>query len=208
MLKPYHIEICKRALGNIFSPRALDTIITANIGQDRVRYQFKHPHFHFDSDAFEASNKYINEQRKIVLGINKSTEYLQSSWQAFGRITHVVQDFYAHSNYIQLWINALSNGNITTPQQVNPLDTKTLQHPKLHSGKINFWDWLAFIPGFYPLARYLTPEDSHTHMNLDHPGRGPLFPYAIEAAVKRTDLEYVQIADRLGSTKLAYFRDI
>lgn len=208
MIKPYHIEICKRALGKTFSPRALDTIITANIRQDRVRYQFNHPHFHFDSNAFEASDNYIKEQRQIVLDINKSMRKLQSAWQAFGKITHVVQDFYAHSNYIQLWINAFHNVDSPTPQQVNALDTNTLHHPELHSGNVYFWDLLAFIPGFYSLARYLTPENSHTHMNLDHPGRGPLFPYAIEAAVKRTDFEYVKISDMIGSTKLALFRDI
>jgi hypothetical protein len=208
MRKIYHLEICKRALTNQFSTRALDIIIEANIGQDKIRYQFKHPHFHFDSNAFEASFNYMEEQRRIILAINNSFDKLLASWQAFGRLTHVVQDFYAHSNYIQLWLNTFSHQEKPTPQQVVAMDMKILQNPELHSGNIYFLDWLAFIPGFYAIAYYLTPKDSHTHMNLDHPNRGMKFSYAIEAAVNRTVYEYNQIAALLGSDRLNLFKDI
>jgi hypothetical protein len=208
MQKIYHLEICKRALADQFSTRALDVIIKANIGQDKIRYQFKHPHFHFDSNAFEASLNYIDEQRQIILEINNSFEKLLASWQAFGRLTHVVQDFYAHSNYIQLWLNTFPHTEKPTPQQVDAMDMKILQDPDLHSGNVYILDWLAFIPGFYATAHYLTPSDSHTHMNLDHPGRGIEFSFAIEAALKRTVYEYNQTALLLGSNKLALFNDV
>lgn len=205
MLKDYHIEICQRALGNKFSPKALDILIAANLGQDQIRYQFRHPHFHFDSNAFDAGYAYVEKQRQIVLNTLKSDNV--SAWQAFGRLTHTVQDFYAHSNYIQLWVDSQSNGDVPPPPQVDALDPKFLQHPDLHSGNVYFWDWLAFIPGFYSLALRLTPEDSHTHMNLDHPDRGELFPYAIEAASQRTQFEYEKIAIALDATDLVRFTD-
>ena len=208
MQKIYHLEICKRALVDQFSSRSLDVIIKANIGQDKIRYQFKHPHFHFDSNAFEASFNYIEEQRQIILEINNSFNKLQASWQAFGRLTHAVQDFYAHSNYIQLWLNKFPYEEKPTPQFVVAMDMEILQDPNLHSGNVYILDWLAFIPGFYAIAYYLTPADSHTHMNLDHPDRGMQFSYAIEAAVMRTAYEYRQTAALLGSSKLALFKDI
>ena len=208
MLKIYHLEICKRAIADQFSTRALDVIIKANLGQDKIRYQFKHPHFHFDSNAFEASFNYIEEQRQIIMEINNSFDQVQASWQAFGRLTHVVQDFYAHSNYIQLWLNTISYQEKPTPQQVDAMDMEIMQDPDLHSGNVSFLDWLAFIPGFYVIAHYLTPEDSHTHMNLDHPDRGMQFSYAIEAAVKRTVYEYNQITLLLDPNKLALFKDL
>jgi len=42
------------------------------------------------------------------------------------------------------------------------------------------------------------PADSHARMNLDHPGRGPLFPYAMEAAVARTVIEYDRVLAALA----------
>ena len=208
MRKTYHLEICERALADQFSSRALDVIIKANIRQDKIRYQFKHPHFHFDSNAFEASFNYIKEQRQIILEISDSFDKLQASWQAFGRLTHVVQDFYAHSNYIQLWLNTFSSQEKPYPQQVVAMDMEILQDPNLHSGNIYFLYWLAFIPWFYAIAHYLAPKDSHTHMNLDHPNRGMQFSYAIEAAVKRTVYEYNQTTALLGSERSSLFKDI
>ena len=211
MLKPYHIEICQRALGSAFSARALNVIIAANVGQDQIRYQFRHPHFHFDSNAFEAGYAYVREQRQIVLDTLKSGMEPTHAWQAFGRLSHSVQDFYAHSNYIQLWVqhavDAHPKGDLPDLAQVGALDPEILHHSELHSGNIYFWDWLAFVPGFYSLAVRLTPEDSHTHMNLDHPNRGPLFPYAIEAAIQRTVFEYEQITDKFDAAEQARFSD-
>ena len=208
MRKIYHLEICERALADYFSSRALDIIIKANVGQDKIRYQFKYPHFHFDSNAFEASFNYIEEQRQIILEINNSFDKLWGSWQAFGRLTHVVQDFYAHSNYIQLWLNTISYQEKPAPQQVDAIDMEIMQDPDLHSGNVSFLDWLAFIPGFNAIAHYLTPADSHTHMNLDHPDRGMQFSYSIEAAVKRTVYEYNQITRLLDPSKLALLKDL
>jgi hypothetical protein len=205
MLKKYHVEICQRALENRFSSKALEIIIAANIGQDHIRYQVRHPHFHFDSNAFKASNNYIEQQRQVVLDALHTKEQPVPAWEAFGRLTHTAQDFYAHTNYIQLWLDAHSNADVIPPSQIGALDPEIIQHPNLHSGNIYLWDWLAFVPGFYSLALRLTPKDSHTHMNLDHPGRGEFFPYAFEAAVQRTVLEFEQIAGKLSITEVAIF---
>jgi hypothetical protein len=207
MRKKFHIEICQRALAGDFSPRALAVIIAANLGQDHIRYQVRHPHFHFDSNAFEAGHNYVHQQRQIVMDILHAGKDPKPAWKAFGRMTHTVQDFYAHTNYIQLWVDAHSNGDVPSPDQVGALDPRILRHPDLHSGNVYFWDWLGFVPGFYPLAYRLTPKDSHTHMNLDHPDRGPLFPYAFEAAVKRTVYELAQVVEHLDEPDLAWFTD-
>lgn len=92
---------------------------------------------------------------------------------------------------------------------MDALDPIFLNHPKLASGKIYLWDWLAFLPGLYKLATRILPKDSHTHMNLDHPGRGPLFPYAIEAAIQRTihefDFTVSRIKKEIGGNLLQTF---
>jgi len=207
MLKKYHIKICQRALESNFSPKALKTIIAANLRQDHIRYQIRHPHFHFDSNAFEASKRYIERQRQTVWDALQTKEKPVFAWEPFGRLTHTAQDFYAHTNYIQLWLDAHSNADVLPPTQIEALDPEIMQHPDLHSGNIYLWDWLAFVPGFYSLALRLTPQDSHTHMNLDHPGRGPQFSFAFAAAVQRTVFEFEQIAGKLSTSEVAVFKD-
>jgi len=207
MLQKFHQQICQQALEPYFSSRALDLIIKANLGQDQIRYQIGHPHFHFDSNSFDSAQRYIADQRWIVLETSQSRGEPSLAWQAFGRLTHAGQDFYAHSNYIRLWAATYSKRELPEPNQVAALNPDILQHPELHSGNIYIWDWLAFIPGFHSLAYRLTPGDSHTHMNLDSPKQGPLFPYAFDAALKRTIFEYEQIARELDGDSLAFFTD-
>ena len=108
MIKPYHIEICELALGSFFSPRALKVIITANLAQDGLCGQIGHPEYHFDNNAFEAGNAYLESQRQIVCEVISNQSETILAWKAFGRMTHAVQDFYAHSNYIFLWVDSHS----------------------------------------------------------------------------------------------------
>jgi len=67
MLKPIHAEIVRRALDGILSPRALEIIITANIGQDALNGQLGHDEFHYDNNAFQKSRAYLDEQRALIL---------------------------------------------------------------------------------------------------------------------------------------------
>jgi hypothetical protein len=45
------------------------------------------------------------------------------------------------------------------------------------------------------------PKDSHAWMNLDKPAAGALFPYALEAAVQRTVLEFEQTLALIGEAQ-------
>ncbi|HQV63388.1 MAG TPA: hypothetical protein PKV19_05255, partial [Anaerolineales bacterium] len=67
MLIPIHEEMTREALGEHFSPRALEIIIAANRKQDAIRGQIGHDEFHFDNNAIEKGLRYINEQRGFVL---------------------------------------------------------------------------------------------------------------------------------------------
>jgi hypothetical protein len=48
------------------------------------------------------------------------------------------------------------------------------------------------------LVRRFLPKDSHAWMNLDNPRTGPLFPFAIEAAVQRTAAEFERTLAAIG----------
>ncbi|MBN1669100.1 MAG: hypothetical protein JW862_18545 [Anaerolineales bacterium] len=211
MLTQYHRQICQRALADEFSLPALEIIIAANVAQDNLRGQIGHPEYHFDDNAFEQGNAYLEQQRRLILTTLANNTDRTPTWQAFGRLTHAAQDFYAHSNYLQLWVEQLPAEADPDPEQVSALDLALLEHPELRSGRIYLPEVLAFIPALRPFTRRILPADAHANMNLDYPERGWLFPYVIEAAVQRTVHEYRQLASRiqweLASAALARFKD-
>ena len=143
MLVPIHQEMTREALSPHFSPRAIEIIIAANCRQDSWRGQIGHNEFHFDNNAIEESNRYINEQRGYILSSLLSPGIL-SAWIAFGRLTHTAQDFYSHTNYIPLWME--KNARLSA-LEVNPADKEIFASPELHSGKLYIpMDVLYFIP--------------------------------------------------------------
>lgn len=208
MLTQYHIEMCHEALNEHFSERALQMITKANINQDRLSGQFGHDEFHFDNNAIDKGNRYINEQRGYVvatlIGSGVST---MIAWNAFGRLLHSAQDFYAHSNYVTLWLDNQSAPPQSTGE-IDPLKKDILQSPNLHTGKIYFpMDMVYFIKPLRPLALKFLPKNSHGWMNLDSPEQGYKFDYAIRAAVKRTKHEFELLQKLLTPEMFAKFVD-
>lgn len=208
MLTQYHIEMCREALSQHFSERALQVITKANLNQDRLSGQFGHDEFHFDNNAIDKGNRYINEQRGYILAtLLDSNISMLAAWSAFGRLLHSAQDFYAHSNYVTLWLDS----QIATPPstgEIDPLKKDILQSPNLYTGKIYFpMDMLYFIKPLRPLALKFLPKNSHGWMNLDSPAQGFKFDYAIAAAVKRTSYELDLLRKLLSPDMFSRFMD-
>jgi hypothetical protein len=206
MLNQFHIEITHLALDEKFSPRALDKMIKANLIQDRLRGQIGHDEYHFDNNAFEKSNAYIEEQRAQTISALMAND-APSAWSAFGRLTHTVQDFYAHSNYIDLWLSHQPDGAHPTPSEIDPLNPDLINTRALRSGKVYFLEVLTLIILLKPLVMLLLPRDSHAWMNIDSPEQGPNFKYAFQAAVKRTKIEFEKTTKDLPSNLVALFVD-
>jgi hypothetical protein len=195
MHKKYHYQITTQALQEFFSPQALQVILTANLGQDVISNQTR-SEYHFDNNNFAGGNAYIIQQRQLALeGI--AHEQPRAAWEAFGRLTHAAQDFYAHSNYVRLWLAINSQA---VPEQIDPQDDTILNSPELISGRLYYpLEVLAFVPGLEPLIKPFLPRNSHTWMNLDSPRQGPLFEFAFAAARKRTQAEFFAIRDKIQS---------
>ena len=214
MLKHIHNEIILRAFarnpkaGETFSPRALRAIIDTNLRQDSLRALMGHDEFHFDNNAFARSRSYIEEQRALIKPALEGERAL-SAWEAFGRLTHAAQDFYSHSNYVDLWLVCQPNGMRPAPAEIDPLDDSLIENPSLRSGKFYYpLEAFSFVPGLKKLVTPLLPRDSHAWMNLDSEERGPMFEYAFQAAVKRTRAEYDLTARALSGDLLSSFQDI
>ena len=208
MLTQYHIEIMLASLGGRFSPLAMSVIIQANVGQDRLAGQVGHDEFHFDNNAFEKTYAYIEEQRALVVSSLKSGD-ANSAWQAFGRFLHSAQDFYAHSNYITLWVSLFDGKPLPPPPEVDPMDPSLIHSPDLRSGKIYLpLDALYFIKRLRPLILRLIPRDSHAWMNLDTPEQGFKFDYAMHAAIKRTVIEFEKTTEGFSEEMCRLFLDV
>ena len=205
MNRDYHIQITTQALERHFRPAALAKIIAANLYQDRLRGQLGHDEYHFDSNAFDKSYNYIEKQRSLVR-ISLLAGDTEPAWSAFGRLTHTAQDFYAHSNYIDLWIARHPAGDPPSPEQVDAMDPDLLHSPALRSGKVYLpWEILTFVSFLEPLVKPLLPRDSHAWMNLDSPKQGLQFDYALQAAIQRTKIEFESTKKGLGEDQLVLF---
>jgi len=203
-LKPeYHRRITTKALESHVSPVALDAIIAANLGQDALRYQWGHDYYHYDNNAFAASDAYVEEQRQVTRqSLAKAIPVL--AWQAFGRLTHTVQDFYAHSNYVALWREQHPG---RASDEIVPLPGDGPTATRLFSGRLYYpLEVLSFVPTLGRLITFLLPRDAHAWMNKDDPSR-PDFNLAYIAAVKRTVIEFQKLTQSLTVEQADLFRD-
>jgi hypothetical protein len=191
MESQYHVQLLTEAVGSYFSPHALEEVIAANLGQDALRYQLgAYPHFHFDNSEFTRSLAYVDEEHARI----GASQVAQAQRAAFGRLTHAVHDFYAHSNYVDLWLAQHGGLTATSADELDGLDPALLDHAELFSGSFLLWfDSLYYLPSMRPLLRklYLRPR-SHEAMNLDSPAQGPKFAYAMVAAHQRTRFEFAR----------------
>ncbi|MCC7117607.1 MAG: hypothetical protein IT310_03695 [Anaerolineales bacterium] len=207
MLTKIHTEMTTTALETRMSARALKFVLSANLQQDALSGQVGHDEYHFDNNAFEQANAYIQAQRSTLLAALPA-EDLPAAWSAFGRLTHTVQDFYAHSNYVSLWLDECKAAP-PPPPEIDPLRKDLIESPSLHSGRICLpWDAVYFIPGLRNLALKFLPEDSHGKMNLDSPQQGPKFAYARAAAIKRTAHEFEVLEKSLPAPLFGKFTDV
>ncbi len=209
----YHEKITRIALGKFFDEPALMQVIAANFSQDDFWNLIGKPHLHFD-DEIPASQAYVAGLRARITAVmtEPETDVGAAQRRVFGLLTHTVQDFYAHSNYVDLWLASLNGDSPPAPDTIPPLDDRLLAHPDLHTGTFRLWrDIIYYIPGLKHVARWVyIPPRSHEAMHLDNPARGEKFPYALAAAVRRTRWEYLRAADAIagigGDAALRRFR--
>jgi len=205
MLTDYHIEIMFESLGDHLGTRALSVMTTANVKQDQIRGQFGHDEYHFDNNAFDKTYTYIEKQRALTITSLQKKD-MPSAWSAFGRVTHSVQDFYAHSNYIMMWLARFDERTPPAPPEIDPVDQTLLASPDLRSGKTYYpFELLYYVRKLRPLSLRLLPKDSHAWMNLDSPEQGFKFEYAMQAAIKRTRIEYEKTMTGLPRDLLSLF---
>ena len=200
MQAQYHVAMTKAALGDYFNYDALEQVVSANVSQDSLASIFGgEPYRHFCDRMLENSFRYIEREFQTIASLARKTGEPNEQRAAFGRLLHTVQDFYAHSNYIDLWLSHYQQPPRPGTPQIEALDHAILHHPDLRIGEWVPWrDLIYYIPVLGDLTRAVwVPVGSHEAMHLDSPDRGPRFTYAIETARRRTLLEYRRVIDTI-----------
>jgi hypothetical protein len=199
LLFQYHRLMIQQILADQFSPAALAVIIKANLWQDNIVGNVFHPEHHFTENKTDEALAYIETQRGQVISTLREGAATRAAWQAFGRLLHTAQDFYAHSNYVQLWLEGFK-GEAPPPDHIEALAEALLRSSKLYTCRAyRPLGVLAHVPLLDRWTLPFLPPDAHAHMNLDKTSCGPLFPYALAAAKKRTWHEYQEVVTRLNN---------
>jgi len=95
-----HSEITQTVnteFNNMLDDQQLGMVILANMTQDIHQTESK---IHFDNCAFAAGVEYINSEWETIRQVE---HFSPVALGAFGRLLHTVQDFYSHSNWIELY---------------------------------------------------------------------------------------------------------
>jgi hypothetical protein len=184
----YHATLLHRAAPNGFSRSALlFRVIPANIAVD---FNQKDKRLHFDNSTFSAGVERIEELwSRIEAGVARLAN--------FGKLTHTVQDFYSHSNWVELH------------QHLSPVPVWDLSVGSLPAEALS---------GTYPSHATRGSQSVPTHAELnkdspfawfspsgarvvaDGPNRGKtLFELSYDAAVVATRIQFDRLMRGLSS---------
>lgn len=147
-----HRSVTARALSPMgFSIDAIDQIADANIFIDRQ--EGSNPATHADSESFEAASALMRSRLKIAATavINGDTKAARAN---FGYITHTVQDFYAHTNYVEY----MPGKPIDLLNLTNPASYVTCSPKSMMNG---------LTSGYYPDSTTPAKKCSHTTLSKD-----------------------------------------
>ena len=103
-----HENTTRHVLGPYFDSDALEEVVAANLGQDSLLSIFGNAPFrHFCDRAIEKSVDYVESEHALIVNLAGQPGTEREQRTALGRLLHAVQDFYAHSNYVDLWLDAI-----------------------------------------------------------------------------------------------------
>lgn len=187
MIGKYHTSITNEALGSSFNGYAINYIEKGNIDSDELRdyktgitdgYDLSAQHF--NKTSLEDCNDFLEDAQEVVIedfiqaakaNSSEEDELYAQAFYDLGRLVHNIQDFYSHTNWINLNQDELWNESIENPNVGNPENFKTGDYSY-------FSQFLDKINPFYKSYLSANYEDlyegsssiSHHGLNKDEPG--------------------------------------
>ncbi|XP_056141253.1 von Willebrand factor A domain-containing protein 7-like [Lampris incognitus] len=110
--QPWTAEAVAVACGSPSSSKTFRQAVKT-IKWRNIRVDIRHPlnsSFHFDEEHFTQGRKIITDGLSVVKASNKQENY-EAARQKLGEILHPLQDFYSHSNWVELG-NKMPNSNL------------------------------------------------------------------------------------------------
>lgn len=178
-----HCSITQEALERTgFALDSLELVYFANRSVDR--HEFNNVEAHFDSESFEAGSKRLVELAEQTVAAIKQNRNREAQ-VLIGRALHSIQDFFSHSNYVELQ---------ERQQRDIPIDFFNLKNPEKElpcnavEGKFD-----GLTTGYYPDD--VTPEIkcSHDTLNKDAPETPSGKNYHLQAIKKATQESIIWI---------------
>lgn len=198
LFKPYvHADIVRSALAQVggFSRVGASRVVGQNQGTDLDQREFNH----FDNNSFAGSIANANERLGVWKEFGHAPRPAADGMivfpgeEALGRGTHVVEDFYAHSNWVELY-DAFDPGTASVPIFEDVYDKS---NPSTYAKYAGFRAYLEKNPvksgtfGWSDLLERNKDPNSHSQMNLDQSRpeqarNARLYGKAFDAAVRAT----------------------
>lgn len=121
-LEPLRADVSGRSVG--FSERALQQIDDANEGVDSIitlsAALFK-PERHFTNEQYhDATQRLIDLRKEVIKLVTRQRRDGNTARERLGQALHTIQDFYSHSNWVELG-NGSPNSDFGTRTLDNPL---------------------------------------------------------------------------------------
>jgi len=200
--------------GSLFKKEARIWIITGNRMVDLNQFDSS---LHFDNEDFRGGSLRLTQlKEKIIVDLLDSSKDVRSVWVMIGGALHTLQDFYAHSNWVEMGnhdihpglgrqiLGGLNSSNTPCPDDVGTLKGDGFK--ELTSGYFKLGFNVCDVPKgkcSHGLKAFGCPNG----INKDSPAR-PGFTTASELAV-RASLNYIGsiLADqRVSQDQLAIKR--
>jgi len=216
-----HQDLTASAL-NFLNSSVLATINDQHRVQDKVDPNGDTAAYHFDGSYFNEGATAINSRyRTIQDNSNPSAFNSATVAREFGKIMHAVQDFYAHSNWVETGLTTLVDGgngfwNALAPYTIRSgaiMIEGENQHPSIspygtasfsrsgHQVKVTFPGGVT-LPGIISGAweQEKLPDNievHHDYLNKDYPDRAG-YSSARDLAVKQSKHEFARLGALIG----------
>lgn len=114
LYRDYYCSSLISLIGDIRLSVLLETVLQPQVAAVDLNQETKHlPLAHFDGERLEASNRrVIKFMKKIDKALSKS-DY-STARQLSGQVLHTIQDFYSHSNWVEMSSNKINSAIGTT----------------------------------------------------------------------------------------------
>jgi len=153
-----HVALTRQALAESgFDAAAAEAVVAGNLRTDDVEYST--PAAHFDDEAFSAGSERLRAREAAAVAALGDCDPAAAR-EELGRVLHAVQDFFAHTNWVETHAESdpIDLLNMADPAQDLRCDAKT------HQG--------GLTSGYWPDDQRPSPRKCiHAELNKDTPDR-------------------------------------